>query len=324
MCIAILNAGKQLTKKKLQNCWNNNDDGAGMLYINADGELQAEKFSNSDYLNSDLSFNTFYERYTELKGSVGEQPMLLHFRIATHGLTDEYLHPFFVSDTLGLIHNGVIPGFGTTAESDTSEFTKLLGSMPGMNDCEMLDIPFIEDAIFTYLGTTNKLVFLDKTGEYRIFNEGKGEWIGDNWFSNDSHSRAVRYYGSTAVPAKGSITSGWGDWSAPVTRYAPEGYVDSFDENELGAYHSRLAAPTETLYDCPKCKAEVEVNYDCECVNCGTYIESSVSEVIDLWDDTTTDDYAFEQDQETLGQEVTVETADELDKAIVKLNNEKS
>ena len=82
-----------LPKKKLQNCWNNNDDGAGMLYIE-DGQLQVEKFPN---IGGD-SFTQFYDRYTTVKTSPsGNLPMLLHFRIATHGMSDEYLHPFLVT-----------------------------------------------------------------------------------------------------------------------------------------------------------------------------------------------------------------------------------
>jgi len=168
MCIAILNNGKMLPKKKLQNCWNNNDDGAGILYIQ-DGKLQVEKFSNAVAVNSTQNFDKFFKRYTDIKSSAsGFMPMLLHFRIATHGFSDDYLHPFLVSDDLGLVHNGVISGFGSKELSDTAEFTQLLGTMPGMTNCDMLDIAFIEDAIYTFIGASNKLIFLDATGEYRI------------------------------------------------------------------------------------------------------------------------------------------------------------
>jgi hypothetical protein len=282
MCIAILNNGKMLPKKKLQNCWNNNDDGAGILYIQ-DGKLQVEKFSNAVAVNSTQNFDKFFKRYTDIKSSAsGFMPMLLHFRIATHGFSDDYLHPFLVSDDLGLIHNGVIPGFGSKELSDTAEFTQLLGTMPGMTNCEMLDIAFIEDAIYTFIGASNKLIFLDATGEYRIFNEKAGQWIGDNWFSNDSHTKEVRYYGSTAVYGKG--TYDW-DWGYPYEKDLTSSYTKKDD----GEYHSNLPAPTEGKYGCPTCDKEVHVNYDSECIHCWTYLEDAVDEVIELWDgyDTT-------------------------------------
>jgi len=291
MCIAILNNGKQLPKKKLQNCWNNNDDGAGMLYL-SDGVLVAEKFGNPSPVNSSQNFDKFYKRYVDIKSTMhdtqGDVPILLHFRIATHGLTDEYLHPFFVSPDLGLIHNGVIGGFGNKDKSDTAEFTELLSSMPGMTSCEILDIPFVEDAIYMYLGLSNKLVFLDSKGEFRIFNENQGQWIGENWFSNDSHSRAVRYYGSTAVYKDmadefDSWTGGWDGGNKKSEAMTPK-YTDSFVKGgKDGMYHSNLQA-TEKLYHCPQCEEAVAVNYDAECSECYCYIPESINDVMKLWD----------------------------------------
>ena len=216
MCIAILNNGKSISKSKLKTCWDNNDDGAGMLYIQ-DGVLVAEKFPNEGLQNDD-NFAKFYERYNAVKSSEsGDLPMLVHFRIATHGTTPEYLHPFFVSDTLGLIHNGIIHGFGSAEFSDTAEFTNLLSKLPGVTSCDILDNPFVNDAIHMYLETSNKLVFLDNTGEYRIFNEQMGEWIGDNWFSNDSHTKRVRYYVRQSNPKVVTRTELWTTGTATTT-----------------------------------------------------------------------------------------------------------
>jgi len=277
MCIAIMNAGKMLPKKKLKNCWNYNDDGAGILYIN-DGVLCIEKFPNK----GGDSFNTFLERYVSLKTSdVGNKPMLLHFRIATHGMSDEYLHPFPVTDTLGLVHNGVISGFGTKDKSDTAEFAELLSTIPNMS-MEMLDNPFIEDAIYTYLGGTNKVVFLDNTGEWCIFGEKLGEWIGDNWFSNDSHSKAVRYYGSTAVTGSSNYVYDWDDDQADVDAWNESFGITTTDELDEIAYE--LEAPLHGAYDCKACGAEhPPINFNSECMECGAYNLEAVDEVIELW-----------------------------------------
>lgn len=280
MCIAIMNAGKQITKKKLQNCWNYNDDGAGMLYVQ-DEMLCIEKFPNKGA----GDFDKFFSRYVELKSSdVGNLPMLLHFRIATHGMSDEYLHPFPVTDSLGLVHNGVISGFGTKDKSDTAEFAELVGTIPNI-DIAMLDNPFIEDSIFTYLGGTNKVVFMDNNGEYRIFGEKLGEWIGENWFSNDSHSKAVRYYGSTAVSVGSTYTYGWDeddDYDADLENQL---WNESFDAQGTDhVYNSEDVAPVLGYYDCPNCgKEDTFVNFNSECTACGGYVEEAVNEVIDLW-----------------------------------------
>ena len=275
MCIAIMNAGKMLPKKKLQNCWNYNDDGAGILFIK-NGMLFAEKFPNT----GGDSFDKFLDRYVSLKTSdAGDLPMLLHFRIATHGMSDEYLHPFPVTPTLGLVHNGVISGFGTKDKSDTAEFAELLGTIPNI-DMDMLDNPFIEDAIYTYLGGTNKVVFLDNTGEYRIFGETLGEWIGDNWFSNDSHTKAIRYYGSTAV--KPGQTYGY-DWYDEMEDYNASFGVSTVAELEEVSHD--MEAPVQGTYDCPVCDSEdVNVNMNAECMNCGAYLLDAVDEVYTMWD----------------------------------------
>jgi len=273
-----MNDGKMLPKKKLQNCWNNNDDGAGMLYIQ-DGQLQVEKFPNT----GGDSFTQFFDRYTAVKTSPsGELPMLLHFRIATHGMSDEYLHPFLVTERLGLIHNGVISGFGTKDKSDTAEFAQLVGTIPAV-DINTLDVPFIEDSIFSYLGSSNKVVFMDNTGDYRIFNEQLGEWIGGNWFSNDSHSRAVRYYGSTAVTGSSKYTFDWDDDYDELKAWNESFGVSSYQELDDIAFDTK--APTQGTYDCPVCKAEdTRVNFNAECMECGAYLLDAVDEVYEMWD----------------------------------------
>ena len=273
-----MNDGKMLPKKKLQNCWNNNDDGAGMLYIQ-DGQLQVEKFPNT----GGDSFTQFFDRYTAVKTSPsGELPMLLHFRIATHGMSDEYLHPFLVTERLGLIHNGVISGFGTKDKSDTAEFAQLVGTIPAV-DINTLDVPFIEDSIFSYLGSSNKVVFMDNTGDYRIFNEQLGEWIGGNWFSNDSHSRAVRYYGSTAVTGSSKYTFDWDDDYDEIKAWNESYGVSSYQELDDIAFDTK--APTQGTYDCPVCKAEdTRVNFNAECMECGAYLLDAVDEVYEMWD----------------------------------------
>ena len=267
MCIAILNAGKTINRKKLKNCWTNNDDGAGMLFI-VDGKLNAEKFPNENYMKSDSNFNLFHERYLEVMKQKDEgTPVLVHFRIATHGLTPDYLHPFMISEEVGFIHNGVIHGFGTAQKSDTSDFADLLVHI-NANSVEVLDNPFVEESIYQFIDTTNKLVFMDQTGDYRIFNESKGQWIGENWFSNDSHSQSVRYYGSTAVKTTNTNYATRYDW------------LDYESESTT----ANTTAPTGKLYDCKKCKALVSVTYDAECDKCGEYIESSVEDVMATMD----------------------------------------
>ena len=188
MCIAILNNGKKLTRKALSNCWVSNDDGAGMLYID-NGKLAAFKQPNHDGFNvAGRDFDNFVNEYDRVYklSKASNKPVLIHFRIATHGLDPEYLHPFLVSDNVGLIHNGIIYGYGTRDVSDTAEFAQELATLPKSMtaDVKFLDIDFISNSILDKLEASNKVVFMDNTGDYRIFNAQLGHWSNGNWFSN--------------------------------------------------------------------------------------------------------------------------------------------
>jgi predicted glutamine amidotransferase len=119
MCIAILNTkkGGKLPKKQIQNSWDNNDMGSGLLW-NKDGKLNV--FKSYDY-------EEYVDKYNELRDDNTIGTIVLHFRIATSGYNGEHnLHPFLVNDDLGFVHNGVIKGLGNKTFSDTYEFNDML------------------------------------------------------------------------------------------------------------------------------------------------------------------------------------------------------
>jgi len=213
--------------------------------------------------------------------------MLIHFRIATHGLTPEYLHPFFVSDSVGFIHNGIIFGLGSKDRSDTAEFADLLSCI-SIDNVATLDNPFIEESIYRFIETDNKLIFLDETGDYRIFNEGVGEWVDGNWYSNKSHTYDSldfdRGYGAYGGYNKGGLTTG-----AYATKYDSAYWDDLEDKRIMYPYESYSAddfdydAPfIDKTFKCNGCKNEhANVNFNSECVDCYEYIPSAVNDVYD-------------------------------------------
>jgi hypothetical protein len=264
MCIAILNNGNELTRDELANCWISNDDGAGMLFIE-NNKLVACKYPNADgYGKAGESFNEFYAEYREIyKRSVDNNtPVLLHFRIATHGFDPAYLHPFFISDNVGMIHNGIIDGYGSKDVSDTAEFSQELATLPStmLGDVSFLEIPFVYNMIYLAIGTYNKLVFMDDKGQWTIFNEDKGHWVGDNWFSNDSYKSLTRYHGNVA---KGGV-------------------YDAFDDEDDEWWIKYNAEPfiKDKSYHCDLCDEQTLVDWDACCVNCGQYITESENDVI--------------------------------------------
>jgi hypothetical protein len=295
MCIAILNAGKRIQKDKLSNCWDNNDDGAGILYV-ADGVLVSEKFPNELPIDSKKNFEEFYARYVDINNKYGDLPMLLHFRIATHGLTPEYLHPFFVSESVGFVHNGIIDGLGTKDKSDTSDFADLLSNII-IPSVATLDNPFIEESIYRFIEDSSKLIFLDNTGEYRIFNETIGQWVGENWFSNTSHTnKPIKYdygykLGNKYNDPYGSIYDAdeVDDWNKGFSKTKgtmyPYSNSNNYDKYGIEDYDYDARFINDT-YFCAECLDDTaEVNYESECLTCWSYIPEAASAVIQKMDD---------------------------------------
>lgn len=136
MCIIIAKyRGNKLPKKEtLENCFYNNNDGAGISYTH-DGKVYIDKGYNK--------FNEFYKRLKELdkKYNLKNENVLLHFRIGTSGNMDaRATHPFPISASakklqapkldklnIAIAHNGVISDYAYKNEnnlSDTQNFIK--------------------------------------------------------------------------------------------------------------------------------------------------------------------------------------------------------
>lgn len=192
MCIAILNTKKTtLSKEILRNCWENNGDGAGILYINND-KMQIFKEMKS--------FDNFYDNYIQIKNKYGKKNMVLHFRISTHGKVNKTnCHPFLVNEDLGFVHNGMIYDVPVSKDySDTYMFNesilKEFKSGFEYNDTIM-------DMLEFFIGKGSKLIFLNKNNHYKIVNESAGHWSMGCWFSNSSYKQVNNYvdFGGTKV-----------------------------------------------------------------------------------------------------------------------------
>jgi len=181
MCIAILNKKTKLSENSIYNSWQNNEMGGGLLY-NQNGKLKVFKT---------YKYNDFLNEYNNLRNQKNVGAIVLHFRIATSGIDGiENIHPFKVNDNLGFVHNGVISGLGNVKHSDTFQFNEILqGFKHDFIKCKTSKM-FINE----YIGTYNKLIFLDNLGYYTIINESAGHWdkLG-NWYSNDSYKKVNTY-----------------------------------------------------------------------------------------------------------------------------------
>jgi len=203
MCIAIYKPeGKVLSKETLKECYDNNPDGAGFMYAQHK-KLHIEK--------GFFSFDSFYQAYKKHE----TKQAVIHFRIKTHGKIDTTnCHPFAVNNSIGFVHNGVISGFGDANHSDTIGFNNNI-LQPLVNkwgNLALFQDPII-DLIEGRIGYS-KLVFLDRHGNHKIMNEGKGTWDDGVWYSNTSYKPYV-----APVTSWKDTEYSYGSWRKPVSTY---------------------------------------------------------------------------------------------------------
>jgi len=234
MCIAILNTkGTTLKKDTLNNCWVNNGDGAGILYIDDNKKLGVFKEMNS--------FENFYKNYIEIKQKYGKRNIVLHFRISTHGRVNETnCHPFITNDDIGFVHNGMIYDVPESLEySDTYMFNEsiLKNLKPGFEYNETI-LGMLE----AFIGSGSKLIFLNKENEFFIVNERAGHWNLGCWFSNTSYQQVNNWYdfGGTrkykSTPSTGYTWGANSNWGAKDKTYSSS----VFNEEEEGEFATNM------------------------------------------------------------------------------------
>lgn len=247
-----------------------NSDGAGFA-VAVDGQLIIEKgfFKFAD-------FKRAFEPF-------GDHAAIVHFRLATHGGTNQQnCHPFALADfgndaghpPLAVIHNGIF----SHAANDKKEWSdtwhvcrdELHPLWAKYGNC------FGDPSIITlgdkFVGVGNKLVFLCADGTFAIWGEKNGHWSDGVWYSNYSYMS----YGSKYADPRCGFRGGWEGynddddyWSGHVTgknakKYdAPSEEDDGFEpvinyEVEATAIEQALV---EELRECGYDEAEIERCY---------------------------------------------------------------
>ena len=208
MCIAIYKPeGKVLSQDTLKECYDNNPDGAGFMYAE-NKKLHIEK--------GFFSFDSFYKAYRVHE----HKQAVLHFRIKTHGKIDTTnCHPFAVNNAVGFVHNGIINGFGDANHSDTIGFNNAI-LQPLVH--KWGNLALFQDPIINLIEGRigySKLVFLDRHGNHKIMNEGKGDWDDGVWYSNNSYKPYVAPVVST-FKSNTYLNSGWNDLEYDWRKYS--------------------------------------------------------------------------------------------------------
>lgn len=178
MCvIAVKQIGVDMPKEqRLKEMWDRNKDGAGFMYHDpVDNSVKISK----GYMHFDDFKNALND--VSNKFSLKDIPMIMHFRITTHGGTSpENTHPFPVTSNvrhlqaldlktnLGVAHNGVINSVGTEAKlSDTQIYIRdVLTAFRGLSGENFLHTH--AKIIDSTIGAS-KLAFLDNSGVITTF-----------------------------------------------------------------------------------------------------------------------------------------------------------
>jgi predicted glutamine amidotransferase len=199
MCIIVIKpAGIKLpATKTIENCWYNNSDGAGFMYA-AGGSVHVEK--------GFMSLKAFKDALKRLEKSIDvvNTPMVMHFRITTHGGTSPgNTHPFPVTEKLPLLqmtkskaplavaHNGIIDIKPSKKDiSDTMEY--IINQLAPLYQLkkDFYRRPAGKKLIYNFI--KSKMVFLDGTG--RIETIGDFTEVDGILYSNSSYKARTVYY----------------------------------------------------------------------------------------------------------------------------------
>jgi hypothetical protein len=200
-------------EKILQNCFENNSDGAGFMY-SYQGEVHIKKGYQT--------FKGFMNALNASRAITGDKvPYVMHFRIATQGYEKTMTHPFPLSGkmnnlkklkvkcNIGVAHNGIldITSDGSHQYSDTMKFitdylSLIIRGYDWYEDkrtCQLIE-RLIEGS---------RLAILDKNGHCELM--GKG-WEESDGVHYSNHSWAREPYKYVAPSTNPSYWSWDDDW----------------------------------------------------------------------------------------------------------------
>jgi hypothetical protein len=191
VCIIVVKPKKEIVPLDvLRTCGQHNDHGCGYMYPD-EGKLKIRKFMKADQLVSSYE-SVVAERLGEM-----ETPVVLHFRIATRGgISLENCHPFLVTDSVGMAHNGTLSIGTVVNKTDSEVFAR---------DClrfmtpEHLDCPSFGRLVGQAIGS-NRMAFMGNGGEILIVNKILWEEDHGCFFSNGTYKEPRKKWGSVISP----------------------------------------------------------------------------------------------------------------------------
>lgn len=222
MCvIAVREPGATLP---LPQMWDANPDGAGIMYVRVDEGKRTVQVKRG------LMTLRALERAVNAVGD--DATLIVHCRIGTSGpKSAASTHPWRLGPRAALAHNGILSGWGSVAESDTSAWVSSIGKALYEHDPTM-SAPVVQQIIqATCHASSSRMVVLTPDTVYRY---------GSGWTERDGI-----WYSSMS----------WSYVRESVEEYARDGkYIDDADYD-----HDWLQRVLERRYkrDSQRLKAEL-------------------------------------------------------------------
>lgn len=215
MCIIITKEknAEPINKDVFENCWDNNPDGAGILFH--DGKI-------STLIKGIMNKKEFLEK-VELANKK-ENSFVIHTRIATHGsVKPENTHPF-VSDSLGFAHNGTMPIEALKDRTDSESFFLWTIADKDFEWCK-------ENKFLLDLATHGSrcVIFDMRTGE--MIHLCEADWKKDEKYDGYTFSNASYTY-KKWTPSTGykyNSCGSYGSYDSETNRYYGSSYYDDDD-----------------------------------------------------------------------------------------------
>ena len=241
MCVIAANFMETpiISDDDFESMWDTNPDGFGMMWVE---ESVLQTFHT-------LFIEDARKKYHEVHDAFSASSnIVIHFRIGTSGPNDlTNCHPFNITDQVGFVHNGILPGTYHPKKEDTRNDTRIF------NDVILKKLGDIKEALAnkaTRLLLTDdimgdKMVFLDNDNHLTFLNKDKGSVQEGVWYSN-LHWDYV-----------------------PTTQYIPVKYSGNRTCSKCKASISEYSS-----YDmCFNCRTSHEtINNSDVCSSCGTWV----------------------------------------------------
>lgn len=170
----------------------------GGALANPHGHGYAIITNNTITVGHGLDVEAVITEFATLRDQYPDGAALFHSRLATHGpRTVDNCHPFLVGgdERTVLAHNGILPEIVHPAPGDPRSDTRIAAEefLP-RRPFGSLDSWAGRQQLERWLGT-DKMVLLTVDPAYKhtayIFNEHRGHWDQDSWYSNHTYLPAV-------------------------------------------------------------------------------------------------------------------------------------